>query len=125
MCQRGWIKRVCSTVYKTPKVLEKSDERITHEACSYLNDIIIRRKSQRVRPTLPLSGNGLGSGLAERLAKKGSEGKALVTDLLRRGSLKSPMVEIAHNAIREYPDKGFDVVCCFMHDPFRIVLTTL
>ena len=35
------------------------------------------------------------------------------------------MVEIPHNTAREYPDKGFDIVSCFVHDPFRSALNLL
>ena len=69
MCQRGWIKRVIMMVNKTPKVFEKSDESVTHKARGYFIDIIIGSKIQSVRPTLSLSGNGLGTGSAERLVK--------------------------------------------------------
>jgi hypothetical protein len=69
MCQKGWIKRVIKRVYKTLKVIEKSDESVTHKASCYLSDIIIRRKSQSDTPILPLKNNELDSGLAERSAK--------------------------------------------------------
>lgn len=59
--RKSCVKGVCPKVLE----LEKGDESVTREACRYLNNIIIRRKSQSVRPTLPLSGNGLGERLAE------------------------------------------------------------
>jgi hypothetical protein len=99
MCQRGWIKRVIKKVYKMPKVMEKSDESFTHKTSCYLNDIIIRRKCQSTSLTVPLTGNESGSGLAKRSAKFGSKCTALVADLLLRGSLRSPMIEVAHNTV--------------------------
>lgn len=67
--QRGWIEGVRSTVYKALEIFEKSDKSVAHEVRDYLVDITISWKNQAIRPTLPLSSNGLGSGLAEGLAK--------------------------------------------------------
>lgn len=48
--------------------------------------------------------------------EEGSKGAEQVTNLLRRRLLRCPTAEIA---VREHPDKGPDIVGCFVHDPLR------
>jgi len=104
------------------QILEKSDGRVAHEVRDYL--IYITRCQANI-PTLPFTSDALASRLGEGLAKSGSKGMELVSDFFRGGSFGRAMVEIAHDAVREYPNKEFDVVGHLVHDRFRSVTTFL
>lgn len=42
-------------------------------------------------------------------------------DVSRCGFVDGPKLDVTHNTKREYPNKGFDIVGCFVRDALRVL----
>ena len=112
LCTRPW----------TLESFEETHDSIAHELCDDGFDVRIFWEYQGWRPTVSCISDGFVSRLAKAIAKLRPKSGALVPNFFCCRSLGSFLVEIAHDAVGEYPDKGLDIVFNFVHNRSRSVL---
>jgi len=99
------------------EIKENSTKGTAHEVCDDAAHFGICGKREGTRPALPLIRNVVQSFSTEGSAEDCAKSLALSVDVIRCYFVDSPKLDITHNTKREYPNKGFDVVGCFVHDP--------
>jgi len=119
MRQNFWIERGLGSMDEDPKIKEKFTKGTAHEVCDDATHFGICRKREGTRPTLPFICNVVQSCSAEGSAEYCVKSLALSVDAIRCCFVDNPELDITHNTIREYPNKGFNVVGCLVHDPLN------
>ena len=97
------------------EIEEKFRKRTAHEVCDYAVHFMICGKRKGTRPTVPFIRNVVRSCSAEGSAEDCAKSFALGMDVSRCSFVDSPKLDVTHNAEREHPNKGFDIMGCLVY----------